>query len=126
MRHFHSQLPLGNDHAICAHLFQCTLLKIVRRLANDHGHVQCLEVQGDENAGGQIAAHRHHSAVHVAHAQRGKHLFIPCIAHHRIGHAVGELLHLLGILVDDHDLVAQLLELQGQRRAEPSQSNNNV
>src|SRR5699024_4325624 len=81
---------------------------------------------GNQNAGSQIAAYGHDGAVHIPHAQRDQHLFIPGVAHHGIGDAVGDLLHLLGTLVDDHDFVAQVLEFDGQGSTEAAQADDNI
>ena len=97
-------------------------MQLIGRLADHLGHTQHFQIQRHQNAGGQIAADGHDGAVQVPHAQGFQDLLIPGIAHHGVGYAVGDLLYLFRPAVDDHDLVAQLMELQRHGCAEAAQS----
>ena len=99
---------------------------LVVGLADDIGHAQLLQVHGSQHGSRQIAANGDDSAVEIPGTQRPQDLLVLSVAHHRVGHVVGHLLHQIAALIQRQHLRAQCAQLPGKGLAEPAKTDYNV
>ena len=82
------------------------------------------EERGDLEGGLEALAHGHEADVEVVHAYLFEHFFAAAIADHGVHEVRGEAVDELFVLVDDHDLIAEVGQFFGKIGAESSHSDD--
>ena len=95
-------------------------------LAYDIGNPQFLQIHHCQHRGGKIAADGNHGAVKIARSQRPQHFLVLTVAHHRVGHMVGKLLHQIIPPIHSKHLALLLTQLAGDLRAKPAQADYQI
>ena len=93
---------------------------------DNEGNVQFLQIHNNQHACRQIVTDGNDGAVKITDAQRPKHLFVLCVAHHSMGHIVGNLLHQIAAHIQRQHFTALLAELTGYFRAKPAKADHTI
>ena len=116
-------LLFGVDHLVGAVAQKEPGLYVPRRPGHHHSGAQLLEKRGSFQRTLEIVADGHDADVVVAHAQRYQKSGVGAAAHQRVGHIGHDRLDAVLPAVHSHNLVPQLIELDGNMSAKSSQTN---
>lgn len=116
------QLLFGVDHLIRAVAQEKLGVHVARRARYHKARAQVLQQRGGFQRALKIVSDGHDAHIEIAHPQRRHELLVLAVADLRAGHIGQRRLHALLAPVYGHNLMPELMQLDGNMASKPSQT----